>query len=358
MDYMQQFLNNCHVSILPIHRVFEFLHKYSVVIINLINNQEGGQKADSWKLRESIFNILSLFDFQIEKFEEFINLFGSNIMEKNYIINSTNEATKDFGEPEIKNNSSIIFETKEEFNHSLLCQSCFRDFQVKTELKNLKSELLIDCPTDDSFSPSPNLSRNQSFMFEAKYSIFYHTLFFEFNKRSMEKSPNELIRLNCSHSFCRECLNIYIESYSESSKKMYTIKCPDGECKCILSFHSIVKIISNYPLKIQLANQIASKLKHSPEIDSFLCKQPDCNSLLLKQPQMGVLIKKTISCYCQDEKCILCGDLAHAPLTCREYKQWVNNYKSKREKLNQRWMRENTKACPRCGLAIGRRTSL
>jgi hypothetical protein len=163
-----------------------------------------------------------------------------------------------------------------------------------------------------------------------------------------------LVTLNCNHKYCQKCLNNYILSFQETTNKLYRIKCPEGSCKSLLNFYSILKLLTNKKCKIKLSEQIAEKLKFNSSLIFPKCYQSQCNSLMIKQPQTISLKKHSLLCYCQNQICITCCDIDHSPLTCNEFKSWENNLKNKKEKLNQFWIKKNTKECPKCNLAIGK----
>jgi hypothetical protein len=159
-EYFKEFLNNSQVLMLPMEKIFEFLHKYSALIINLLTNCHSDVEISKDILRESIFNLLSLFDFNIEKFEEIINLFAKNIISKKNILNSIQEATEEF--------ECSIYTEYNPNEIKQICESCLKNFDLNKNIKDLDFYECNELDIKEYKKKSMKVSQNTSFLSESK----------------------------------------------------------------------------------------------------------------------------------------------------------------------------------------------
>ncbi|OHT17253.1 IBR domain containing protein [Tritrichomonas foetus] len=149
----------------------------------------------------------------------------------------------------------------------------------------------------------------------------------------------DLYALPCGHCFCKECWVEYIKT--KINNGAFIIRCQEERCKCQITMNDVVQFcgekIANTYTDFILENNIHSdgNLMH--------CLRPGCPNVLTSD---CVGLCQVATCTCGMRLCWKCKEAAHAPLSCNLLEQWRKITDD--EVLEAKWIKENTKPCPKC----------
>ena len=161
----------------------------------------------------------------------------------------------------------------------------------------------------------------------------------------------EFIKLSCcSNRTCTTCL-LDIINFSLAQKTVAEIVCPNRNCMKLIS-EKDVRIITKAHKEIyerfcevaslELINK-AENIKH--------CPTPDCSFSFINDDDLMVQVRcpKCFSFYCCN--CLL----KHTnEFSCQEWSEYleVSTSKSAEQEANEKWLKENTRACPSCKTSV------
>lgn len=161
----------------------------------------------------------------------------------------------------------------------------------------------------------PLIERNQTDSVYATCLICYST-------------DKEFHTLQCSHTFCLECLQVYL-SLKIAEGQVLIIHCP--YCSTIMDQ---LKIKSLIPDGLHEKYLIFHKQKTlESDINFRWCPQKECSGFDIYQVSNSLICNK-----CQFEFCFLCGEICHPGKKCKVEDSGF-----------RKWAAENTlKKCPKC----------
>lgn len=160
-----------------------------------------------------------------------------------------------------------------------------------------------------------------------------------------EENDLVLYSLPCKHYFCAECIADHIKACISNGKSEIT--CPCNDCQCRIVRYDIIKF-GNYQLALKNFNKtIEKEIEMKPEF--YHCIREGCPNILTSS-SIGLCDVATCSCGCRF--CWKCKELSHAPLECNLLPKWREI--AKEENAELKWIKENTKACPKCHERIQR----
>ncbi|KAL7717707.1 RBR-type E3 ubiquitin transferase [Entamoeba marina] len=162
--------------------------------------------------------------------------------------------------------------------------------------------------------------------------------------------PNDMITNRCGHSFCRNCMRDHVlTSMRESGKTVGKIKCLSSGCNCCVTIDIVRMLLDDYSFYKYCELLIGSFIEGNKDVICRYCCNEKCNKVLhYKAQYFGGGISAI--CYCQTNMCLLCGEENHRPATCEMWSKWQEILK--KDGLNLKWMRENSRPCPKCGAYI------
>lgn len=161
-----------------------------------------------------------------------------------------------------------------------------------------------------------------------------------------EDNGLDLYSLPCKHYFCKDCIRDHIKFQVAACK--YEISCPDSSCKCRIVQKDIQKFCGPEIAHKYFNTIIESQINLNPNLHH--CARESCPSILsISSVGLGN-VATCNSCGCQ--MCWKCKSKSHAPLDCDLVPKWLEI--SKEENAELKWIKENTKECPKCHERIER----
>jgi ariadne-1 len=165
-------------------------------------------------------------------------------------------------------------------------------------------------------------------------------------------TPQEMISMPCGHEFCKGCWRGFTENMISDGPTCIRTRCPQAGCSEIVTEEEVAKAAPELLPKFE-----SYQLRSFVEIDgnSRWCPGPGCERVAVGKCSGlgGGLSGPGVFCHCDDcgsSFCLKCGEEPHAPLSCRDLRQW--NEKCKNESETANWILANTKSCPKCSSRI------
>jgi hypothetical protein len=150
----------------------------------------------------------------------------------------------------------------------------------------------------------------------------------------------------CSHQYCRECLQGYFNNCINDGKVL-DITCPAPGCTSAVEYHHVRGVVTEEIFNKYEEFAFIAALNADPSVK--WCPKPGCGNALIGDPDNPRC--QCTSPECRYEFCFLCSEPWHADATCDEYQQWkVDNGLTDSKFSN--WAKKNTKKCPKCKTMI------
>lgn len=201
-----------------------------------------------------------------------------------------------------------------------------------------------------------------------------------------EVDADKIVVISCGHYFCEECWQGYLTSQINDGQ--IKIKCMETKCNNIITKDIIERLISPELFKKYDNFCIDNYIETTK--DMFFCPYPDCNSIVKinninlttssishstssnnnnNNNQNNIpFIEYDLECSNKHRFCGKCNKSPHIPCECDQWNDWklktlqnipseiINNNKdllsNPDEAINQLWINENTKLCPKCKTPI------
>ncbi|XP_045821853.1 E3 ubiquitin-protein ligase RSL1-like [Trifolium pratense] len=164
----------------------------------------------------------------------------------------------------------------------------------------------------------------------------------------MEAKSNEEMfeNRNCSHSFCEDCVGLYLAAKIQENISM--VKCPDPKCNGILEPHNCISIIPK-----DVFDRWGNALCENMVIGSqkFYCPFNDCSAMLMNDEVEAVTVAECP--HCHRLFCAQCKVSWHAGVDCREFQSLKDGERGREDLMamelakNKRWKR-----CPKCSYYV------
>jgi len=155
-------------------------------------------------------------------------------------------------------------------------------------------------------------------------------------------SPHdELVSLDCSHGFCKDCWSAYLHSKVDDGKAAVQTRCPQHKCPRIVPVDYFRKFYDAARQKKYEEWYLFSYVDDNPSVK--WCTNPSgCKNAC----ELNGVDPNEIRCSCCFVWCWSCGEESHRPADCKTVGQW--NIKNSAESENISWISANTKKCPKC----------
>jgi len=152
----------------------------------------------------------------------------------------------------------------------------------------------------------------------------------------------------CSHKFCRDCLQQYLQvKIGEGTGGVKRIRCPSPSCPTELTPDEIKQLVSSEDYAKYERFNLEAVLETIPDLR--WCPKPNCKNAMIGDPRRPMMVCTNPSC--KFTFCFNCKEEWHADATCEQYQQWkVENNEA--EARYQDWVKRNAKPCPKCKAQI------
>lgn len=152
--------------------------------------------------------------------------------------------------------------------------------------------------------------------------------------------PDQVFSLSCGDTFCTVCWQHYL-SIKITEGQTADITCPAMKCDLLVDESSV---------RLLVAPEVFERYRRFT-INAFVdtneyvkwCPAPGCGNAV----NIDSVKNQTVTCSCGHRFCFACGEPAHRPATCEQWKNW--KAKSNDESETGNWLAANTQPCPKCG---------
>ncbi|KAF1864479.1 hypothetical protein Lal_00021902 [Lupinus albus] len=162
------------------------------------------------------------------------------------------------------------------------------------------------------------------------------------------KTLNDAFRVhNCSHSYCTDCVVMYVES--KLQENVVKIRCPEPECELgLLELYGCRGILPK-----EVFDRWGDALCESMilENEKFYCPFKDCSALMVNDG--GELVKESECRNCRRRFCAQCRVSWHDGIDCDEFQKLNKDEREKEDILlmqlanNNKWRR-----CSKCRIFV------
>jgi len=160
--------------------------------------------------------------------------------------------------------------------------------------------------------------------------------------------------LSCGHGFCKECWEYQVTTYTEEGLAALNMSCLQNGCNLAMTSSDVKKILLNGQDSIPKETQWVWERYHRLELKNFVdkcpnmgyCPKPGCK--IVHSYVKGM--RRDLKCSCGHQFCWRCNNIAHNPCSCDEITQWERKLNDEAEDV--KWIRANTKPCPKCKTPI------
>ncbi|CAL2034161.1 unnamed protein product [Caenorhabditis brenneri] len=158
-------------------------------------------------------------------------------------------------------------------------------------------------------------------------------------------SDDQLIKLDCGHSACRNCWEFYLIGNIEDGNCL--IECIEAGCYLLIGKSFISQFLDD------VANYESLIINTFVKTNNTITKCPDDSCKLFAKT--NTTEPQTVTCTCGRTFCSLCGQDPHLPATCRQMQLWNKKCDLLAPQIDdssQQWLLEYTKECPTCLMTV------
>jgi ariadne-1 len=152
--------------------------------------------------------------------------------------------------------------------------------------------------------------------------------------------------INCGHRFCTDCYRDYLISEIESGATQggtcLSTRCPGFKCTQLVGQETFELLLEDSYME-KYKNVLLLSFVDDSEVLAW-CPAAGCSHIVAYSQR-----QKTVQCVCGFRFCFQCKIAAHAPAKCKDSQAWLARDKGS-ENLDSKYILDNTKACPKCGV--------
>lgn len=152
--------------------------------------------------------------------------------------------------------------------------------------------------------------------------------------------PDQVFAMHCGHTFCTMCWEQYL-SMKITDGHTADITCPAMKCDLLVD-ETVVKLLVSPIVFDRFRRFTVHSFVDTNEYVKW-CPAPGCGNAV----NIDSVKNQTVVCACGYRFCFACGEPAHRPATCEQWKNW--KAKSNDESETSHWLAANTQPCPKCG---------
>lgn len=171
-------------------------------------------------------------------------------------------------------------------------------------------------------------------------------------------------RLECSHRFCRECLERHVGNSVMEGKR--AVHCPSSNCLSVLDELCVIEFLKEEKMRKIFSERLVDSFVSQNPFSKF-CPNPKCGRAVLLKKVSGFQ-NDEISCSCGVHFCFYCQKQSHvkkrkkipslwiknfyfgkkkAPLSCKQNEDWESKNKGGDEALNVQFAKTFARDCPK-----------
>ncbi|KAG6482108.1 hypothetical protein ZIOFF_058737 [Zingiber officinale] len=169
-----------------------------------------------------------------------------------------------------------------------------------------------------------------------------------------EKESSKMLKLNCSHKICPDCMIIYVVRELRCSK--IPIKCPQVKCRHLISTTECKSFLSSDRYGL-----LERAMKDVQNLDTFFCPFRNCSGVLHLGHCLSSRASSStqsdinrIQCLeCHRDVCINCHVPWHSLMTCEDYQNLSASERDARD-ISSNDLAEDPRhrRCQQCGQMI------
>lgn len=170
----------------------------------------------------------------------------------------------------------------------------------------------------------------------------------EIHFRLSETTFAHAFALGCDHFYCNDCWTTYLELQVKEGPNCVRTHCMFPDCKELVTDTVFQSILTPELYAKYIKFFYKSFVEDNPRIK--WCPAAGCSHAIQVEHRD---IKEMVECLCGFSFCFQCADSEvgnHLPATCEQVEKWRE--KASDESENVKWLRANTKRCPKCRAPI------
>jgi len=161
----------------------------------------------------------------------------------------------------------------------------------------------------------------------------------------LEDLPDaETFALSCGHRYCKDCWQGYLNVKIGDGPSCIYSRCPSPKCNAIVHEQAFKQLTPDTTYQRYIKYMFRSFVDDNPHVK--WCPAPGCTNAI-RCERTGR--RPPVLCKCGFAFCFRCADSDigdHQPVDCERLDKWLQ--KASDESENVKWLKANTKNCPKC----------
>ncbi|KAH3760636.1 ubiquitin-conjugating enzyme E2-binding protein 1 [Pelomyxa schiedti] len=160
--------------------------------------------------------------------------------------------------------------------------------------------------------------------------------------------PSQMFALGCKHFYCYDCWASHLRTKLEDGPTCIFTTCMAPNCKITVDISAFQKFLNQTDYQRYQWFFLKAFIDNNKK--AVWCSNPQSCKWAIYYAGDSVPKPLDLTCLCGWRMCFHCREEMHSPATCDNLSEWKKKGGSDATIAN--WLREHTKACPKCNAFI------